>query len=162
MFVIRIRELPEFLMMLDDFKIFDLMLAKLKAGPEEVEAYKYTYRTYGKIFEKYQSLKILKNNILLNMISEHRNCPLNYYRANFLRNSQDKETVTAAGLNELKVPGLYIHGNDDPALTVNVSYTKSFEDVENVKYVNIPNADHFVHITSPQKVNEIMKEFLHS
>lgn len=34
-------------MALEDFKIFDMMLEKL-AQPEEIEAYKYTFRNYGK------------------------------------------------------------------------------------------------------------------
>lgn len=45
-FVLRVRDVPEYLMALDDFFIFDIMLQKL-ASPEEIEAYKYTYRNYG-------------------------------------------------------------------------------------------------------------------
>lgn len=70
--------------------------------------------------------------------------------------------MTNDALNASKVRGIYIHGDDDVALTVEAAFNASFEGVENVKYFNVPHADHFVHQSNPQKVNEIMRDFLKS
>ena len=80
---------------------------------------------------------------------------INYYRAAGRRNPFE----TARMLRQIDVPALLIWGEQDPYLGVGL--TQGLEQwVPKIRVERIPEASHWVQVDAPERVNELMLEFL--
>jgi pimeloyl-ACP methyl ester carboxylesterase len=83
-------------------------------------------------------------------------CALNYYRA-LLRCREEKRVLNA---RRIKAQTLVLWGERDRYL--NVGLTHGLEKwVPNLRLEMFPNASHWIHHEEPERVNELMIEFLH-
>jgi pimeloyl-ACP methyl ester carboxylesterase len=80
---------------------------------------------------------------------------VNYYRAAFHPRSFDKRRLAS----QIEAPTLLIWGERDPYL--DVSLTEGLDSwVEDLRVERIPNAGHWVHSEAPERVNQLIIDFL--
>lgn len=129
--------LPELMMRLQDLKALNLIFrSKKRTSPyseEDKEAYRFTFGKPGAFTP-----------------------PLNYYRANFGLTSEFSKSINR---NVKLPPGLMIFGKRD--LAIHLDTVKILpEKIPNLTLEVIDDATHFVQQDDPDRVNQLMQDFL--
>jgi pimeloyl-ACP methyl ester carboxylesterase len=132
--------LPELAMKIEDFSIFDQMIAsETKPGTspentdENIAPYKYVFSQPGALTP-----------------------PLNYYRARFRASTAQKTGVYDM---DYTMPVLLIWGCNDTALDIAIPDAVEKE-APKIEVRRIPDANHFVQTDAPGEVNKIMRQWL--
>ena len=85
---------------------------------------------------------------------------LSYYRHTLNPPPNAPQVGTGAGLQQIKVPTLYIHGREDGCIGVELADgMEAFFD-NGLRKVTVEGAGHFVHQEKPDEVNRVILEFL--
>lgn len=122
--------IPELFIRMYDIQMFNIAFRK-HTTPDEVEAFKYTFARQGAF-----------------------TAPINYYRAN-LRSSL--KSIRPPEIPH--VPGLYLLGEHDKYISQKTGPLQEKE-FDNLKFLMVPEVDHFLQQHNPDKVNTIIREFL--
>jgi len=87
---------------------------------------------------------------------------LAYYRSTFqpsLQSDRVNQMQEKIGVNKIRPPTLYLHGENDGCITANLSEGMD-ANFENLEIKILPDCGHFLHLEKPDEVNKIILDFL--
>ena len=87
---------------------------------------------------------------------------LAYYRSTFqpsLQSDRVNQMQDKIGVNKIRPPTLYLHGENDGCITANLSEGMD-ANFENLEIKILPDCGHFLHLEKPDEVNKIILDFL--
>ena len=87
---------------------------------------------------------------------------LAYYRSTFqpsLQSDRVNKMQEKIGVNKIRPPTLYLHGENDGCITANLSEGMD-ANFENLEIKILPDCGHFLHLEKPDEVNKIILDFL--
>ena len=87
---------------------------------------------------------------------------LAYYRSNFqpsLQSDRVNQMQEKIGVNKIRPPTLYLHGENDGCIAANLSEGMD-ANFENLEIKILPDCGHFLHLEKPDEVNKIILDFL--
>ena len=87
---------------------------------------------------------------------------LAYYRNTFqpsLQSDRVNQMQEKIGVNKIRPPTLYLHGENDGCIAANLSEGME-ANFENLEIKILPDCGHFLHLEKPDEVNKIILDFL--
>ena len=87
---------------------------------------------------------------------------LAYYRSTFqpsLQSDRVNQMQEKIGVNKIRPPTLYLHGENDGCIAANLSEGMD-ANFENLEIKILPDCGHFLHLEKPDEVNKIILDFL--
>ena len=87
---------------------------------------------------------------------------LAYYRSTFqssLQSDRVNQMQVKIGVNKIRPPTLYLHGENDGCIAANLSEGME-ANFENLEIKILPDCGHFLHLEKPDEVNKIILDFL--
>ena len=87
---------------------------------------------------------------------------LAYYRSTFqpsLQSDRVNQMQEKIGVNKIRPPTLYLHGENDGCIAANLSEGME-ANFENLEIKILPDCGHFLHLEKPDEVNRIILDFL--
>ena len=87
---------------------------------------------------------------------------LAYYRSTFqpsLQSDRVNQIQAKIGVNKIRPPTLYLHGENDGCIAANLSEGMEAH-FENLEIKILPDSGHFLHLEKPDEVNKIILDFL--
>ena len=87
---------------------------------------------------------------------------LAYYRSTFqpsLQSDRVNQMQEEIGVNKIRPPTLYLHGENDGCIAANLSEGME-ANFENLEIKILPDCGHFLHLEKPDEVNKIILDFL--
>ena len=87
---------------------------------------------------------------------------LAYYRSTFqpsLQSDRVNQMQEKIGVNKIRPPTLYLHGENDGCIAANLSEGMEAH-FENLEIKILPDCGHFLHLEKPDEVNKIILDFL--
>ena len=87
---------------------------------------------------------------------------LAYYRSTFqpsLQSDRVNQIQAKIGVNKIRPPTLYLHGENDGCIAANLSEGMEAH-FENLEIKILPDCGHFLHLEKPDEVNKIILDFL--
>ena len=87
---------------------------------------------------------------------------LAYYRSTFqpsLQSDRVNQMQEKIGVNKIRPPTLYLHGENDGCIAANLSEGME-ANFENLEIKILPDCGHFLHLEKPDEVNKIILDFL--
>ena len=87
---------------------------------------------------------------------------LAYYRSTFqpsLQSDRVNQMQEKIGMNKIRPPTLYLHGENDGCIAANLSEGMD-ANFENLEIKILPDCGHFLHLEKPDEVNKIILDFL--
>ncbi|EYC33257.1 hypothetical protein Y032_0002g689 [Ancylostoma ceylanicum] len=154
-FMFQTPRIPELAVQSRDFHMFDLSFRGKKAGirnkenftDEDLEAWKHVFSQKGECFA------ITSSEISRKSYSDALTGPINYYR------NLGKRTPMKGEQSICKPPTLIVWGDQDQFL-VKEGAEMSLKYCQNAHLKFVEGASHWVMQDEPQKVNELIEEFL--